>query len=107
MARLFQIRCLAALVLLGGCADNRQQPQLEGIKIDELAPAGSSNSETIEIVEEPFTRDVCNDFVPAELIPIRFSLLHVCKSIGKLIILLAKSGFSSIRKARSQKEQCR
>jgi hypothetical protein len=40
MARLFQILCLAALVLLGGCADNRQQPQLEGIKIEELAPTG-------------------------------------------------------------------
>ena len=56
---------------------------------------GCANADDIEIVGEPFPQNVCNDFVLPEMVPIRFSLLHVCKSIGKQIILLAKSGFSS------------
>ena len=78
-----------------------------GFGSTELATGGCSNPEAIKIVGEPFPRDVCSDFIQAQLIPIRFSLAHVCKSIGKQIILLAKSGFSSTQKAHSQKEQCR
>jgi hypothetical protein len=64
---------------------------------------GCSNQEAIEIIGEPFPQDVCNNFVPAELIPIRFSLAHVCKSIGKQMLLLVKSGFLKT----SNKEKCR
>jgi uncharacterized protein (DUF362 family) len=52
---------------------------------------GCTNSDNIEIVGDPFPQTVCTDFVLAEPIPIRFSLLHVCKSICKQMILLAKS----------------
>ncbi len=52
---------------------------------------GCANAESIEITGDPFPKAVCTDFVMAEPIPIRFSLLHVCKSIGKQMILLAKS----------------
>lgn len=40
MIRPFQMLCLAVMVLLAGCEDNRRGPQLEGIKIEELAPTG-------------------------------------------------------------------
>ena len=53
---------------------------------------GCTNPDNIEIVGDEFPKAVCTDFIPAELIPIRFSLLHVCKSVCKQIILLAKSG---------------
>ncbi|MCJ7728487.1 MAG: DUF362 domain-containing protein [Sedimentisphaerales bacterium] len=52
---------------------------------------GCTNPETIEIVGDQFPDTICNDFVLAEPIPIRFSLLHVCKSICKQAVLLAKS----------------
>jgi uncharacterized protein (DUF362 family) len=52
---------------------------------------GCADFERIEIVGDPFPQIVCTDFVLAEPIPIRFSLLHVCKSICKQMILLAKT----------------
>lgn len=52
---------------------------------------GCASFETIEIVGDRFPHTVCTDFVLAEPIPIRFSLLHVCKSVCKQMILLAKS----------------
>jgi uncharacterized protein (DUF362 family) len=52
---------------------------------------GCANSDNIEIIGDPFPQTVCTDFVLAEPIPIRFSLLHVCKSVCKQMILLAKS----------------
>jgi uncharacterized protein (DUF362 family) len=53
---------------------------------------GCTNPDNIEIVGDEFPKTICTDFIPAQLIPIRFSLLHVCKSICKQVILLAKSG---------------
>lgn len=52
---------------------------------------GCSNPEKIEIAGDEFPQDVCTDFEMPKMIPIRFSLLHVCKSICKQIMLLAKS----------------
>ncbi|MBN2019757.1 MAG: DUF362 domain-containing protein [Sedimentisphaerales bacterium] len=51
---------------------------------------GCKSIKDIQIVGDDFSRDICTDFVPAKLIPIRFSLLHVCKSVCRQIILLAK-----------------
>jgi len=51
---------------------------------------GCANFGDIEIAGDPFPKTVCTDFVPAEPIPIRFSLLHVCKSVCKQILLLAR-----------------
>lgn len=45
----------------------------------------------IKILGDEFAENTCTDFEPAKLIPLRFTLPHVCKSIGKQIILLAKS----------------
>ncbi len=55
---------------------------------------GCTSFERIEIVGDGFPQTVCTDFVPAKQIPIRFSLLHVCKSILKQITLMAKSKVS-------------
>ncbi len=52
---------------------------------------GCSDFERIEIAGEPLPQPACTDFQPAPLIPIRFSLPHVCKSICKQLLLLAKS----------------
>jgi uncharacterized protein (DUF362 family) len=51
---------------------------------------GCANYDDIKIVGESFPETVCTDFVLAEPIPIRFSLLHVCKSVCKQVLLLAR-----------------
>jgi uncharacterized protein (DUF362 family) len=57
---------------------------------------GCSDFDRIKIVGDPLPQKPCTDFELPRLIPIRFSLPHVCRSIVKQIILLAKS-----RRARS------
>lgn len=52
---------------------------------------GCSDPAKIQIAGDDFSNDICTDFKLPELIPIRFSLLHVCKSICKQILLLSKS----------------
>jgi uncharacterized protein (DUF362 family) len=47
--------------------------------------------EKIKILGDNFPENPCTDFELPKLIPLRFSFLHVCKSIGKQILLLAKS----------------
>jgi uncharacterized protein (DUF362 family) len=54
---------------------------------------GCAELNDIVVVGEKFEDHLCNDFVPAPLTPIRFSLLHVCKSICKQTVLLASSPF--------------
>jgi len=49
--------------------------------------------ETLEIIGDNLPADVCEDFEIPPLIPVRFSLLYICKSIVKQIILLVKSAF--------------
>jgi uncharacterized protein (DUF362 family) len=58
---------------------------------------GSSDDEKIEILGDDVPEEPCTDFELPELIPIRFSLPHVCKSIGKQIILLAKAAVKKMR----------
>jgi len=53
---------------------------------------GCSDRQKIKIVGDDFPKKVCTDFVLAQQIPIRFSLPHVCRSICKQILLLAKAG---------------
>jgi uncharacterized protein (DUF362 family) len=45
----------------------------------------------IKIIGDDFPQEACRDFDLPPLTPLRFSLLHVCKSICKQIFLLAKS----------------
>jgi len=52
---------------------------------------GCSDWQRIKVVGDGFPDEVCEDFELPELIPIRFSLLRVCRSIGRQIFLLAKS----------------
>jgi uncharacterized protein (DUF362 family) len=51
---------------------------------------GCSDEEKIEINGDNYKGNICTDFKPAKLIPIRFSLPHVCKSIFKQLLLLLK-----------------
>ncbi|MFC1676335.1 DUF362 domain-containing protein [Planctomycetota bacterium] len=55
---------------------------------------GCSKTETIDVVGDDFKENICTDFQPAQLIPIRFSLLHVCKSIAKQLLLITKNAFA-------------
>jgi uncharacterized protein (DUF362 family) len=52
---------------------------------------GCSDIAKIEIAGDDFPQNICTDFQLPKMIPIRFSLLHVCKSICKQILLLAKA----------------
>ena len=52
---------------------------------------GCSEAASIKIAGDDYSQNICTDFELPELIPIRFSLLHVCKSICKQILLLTKS----------------
>ncbi|MHC4555922.1 MAG: DUF362 domain-containing protein [Planctomycetota bacterium] len=57
---------------------------------------GCSDSARIKIAGDDFSPSICTDFKLPELIPIRFSLLHVCKSICKQILLLAKAAIKRL-----------
>ena len=61
---------------------------------------GVSNPEKIEIKGDDFLKNICTDFKPAQLVPIRFSLPHVCKSILKQILMLTKSIVKKLRSNR-------
>jgi len=52
---------------------------------------GCSNPAKITIAGDDFPQNICTDFELPELIPIRFSLPHVCKSICKQILMMMKS----------------
>ena len=52
---------------------------------------GCSDTAKIEIAGDDFPQNICTDFQLPKMVPIRFSLLHVCKSICKQILLLAKA----------------
>jgi uncharacterized protein (DUF362 family) len=55
-----------------------------------------SDEDSIEILGDDFSDKICTDFELSEPSPLRFSLLHVCKSIGKQIFLLAKATLKKI-----------
>ena len=59
---------------------------------------GCSDLGKIKILGDDFSKSICTDFELAETVPIRFSLPHVCRSICKQIILLAKSGVKRINR---------
>jgi uncharacterized protein (DUF362 family) len=58
---------------------------------------GCSDPAQIEITGDGFSPGTCVDFKLPELVPIRFSLLHVCKSICKQIFLLAEAAIKRLR----------
>jgi len=52
---------------------------------------GCSDPTKIKIAGDNFPQTICTDFQLAKPLPLRFSFLHVCKSICKQILLLAKA----------------
>ena len=54
------------------------------------------DEDNIKILGDDFPESICMDFELPEPTPLRFSLLHVFKSIGKQIILLAKAAIKRI-----------
>lgn len=68
-----------------------QPANLPIIKTARQMEFGCSDAAKIEIIGDAFPTNICTDFEMPKLIPIRFSLLHVCKSICKQIFLLAKA----------------
>jgi uncharacterized protein (DUF362 family) len=61
------------------------------IKTAKLMGLNSPEADSIKILGDSLPKSPCTDFELPRLIPIRFSLPHVCKSICKQIFLLAKS----------------
>jgi uncharacterized protein (DUF362 family) len=59
--------------------------------------SGCYNGEQIEILGDDFLHGICTDFELSKLIPLRFSLLHVCKSVCKQILLLAETATKKLR----------
>ena len=70
---------------------NIKPDELPIIKTARQMRLAFSDKDNIKILGEDFPESICTDFELPELVPLRFSLLHVCKSIGKQIILLAKA----------------
>jgi len=72
---------------------NIKAEELPMIKTARQIGFGCSDFEKIEILGDGFPETVCTDLELPELIPLRFSFLHVCRSICKQILLLGKSLF--------------
>jgi len=75
------------------------------IKTAKQISFGCSDPAKITIAGDDFSQSICTDFKMAELIPIRFSLLHVCKSICKQILLLVKSAAKKLAPENSDKAE--
>jgi len=77
---------------------NIKPEELPIIKTARQMGFGCSDPDKIEITGDNFSKSVCTDFELGKPVPLRFSLLHVCKSIGKQIILLAKAAIKRIKR---------
>ncbi|HUU18430.1 MAG TPA: DUF362 domain-containing protein [Sedimentisphaerales bacterium] len=62
---------------------------------------GCSDITEIEIAGDDFPQSICTDFQLPKMVPIRFSLLHVCKSICKQILLLTKAAIKKLHSDKS------
>jgi uncharacterized protein (DUF362 family) len=62
---------------------------------------GCSDLTKIDIAGDDFSQNICTDFQLPELVPIGFSLLHVCKSICKQILLLTKAAIKKLHSNKS------
>jgi uncharacterized protein (DUF362 family) len=69
---------------------NIRPQDLPIIKTARQTGFGCSDSSRIRIVGDNLPKNECTDFELPRLIPIRFSLAHVCKSFCKQILLLLK-----------------
>jgi len=71
------------------------------IKTAQKTGFGCSELGEIKILGDGFGENICMDFEPAEPLAIRFSLLHVCKSICKQILLLARAAVKKLLQPQS------
>ncbi|MGB2864371.1 MAG: hypothetical protein WBC05_13660, partial [Sedimentisphaerales bacterium] len=81
--------------------------ELEDVPIIKTAKQtgfGCSDPAKIKIAGDDFSQSICTDFKLPELVPIRFSLPHVCKSICKQILLLTKSAAKKLTVEKSEKK---
>jgi len=76
---------------------NIKPEELPIIKTARQIGFGCSEPDEIKISGDNFPESICTDFKLAQPVPLRFSLLHVCKSICKQIILLAKAAIRKFR----------
>ncbi|MBN1513046.1 MAG: hypothetical protein JXB13_13610, partial [Phycisphaerae bacterium] len=51
---------------------------------------GCSDLDRIEVVGDALPETPCADFLLPQLMPIKFSLPHICRSLGKQFLLLAR-----------------
>ncbi|HLB74469.1 MAG TPA: DUF362 domain-containing protein, partial [Sedimentisphaerales bacterium] len=51
---------------------------------------GCGDREKIQTLGDDYSLSIASDFQLPSLVPVRFSLLHVCKSVCKQILLLAR-----------------
>jgi uncharacterized protein (DUF362 family) len=77
---------------------NIKPDDLPIIKTARQVGFGCSDLSRIEILGDGLPQNICMDFKLAEPVPIRFSLPHVCRSICKQILLLAKSAVKRINR---------
>jgi len=64
---------------------------------------GYSDLDRIQVVGDAGPKKACADFQAAKLVPIRFSLVHVIRSVIRQIVLLAKTKKQDSQEARSKK----
>jgi uncharacterized protein (DUF362 family) len=69
---------------------NRKPDEFPVIRTARQIGFGCSRIEEIHIAGDDYTDDICTDFELPALIPIRFSLAHVCKSIIKQFLILLR-----------------
>jgi len=62
---------------------------------------GCSDPAKIKIDGDNFPQTICTDFKLAKPVPLRFSFLHVCKSICKQILLLTKAAINKLHPNKS------
>ena len=84
---------------------NIEPEEVPIIKTAKQISFGCSDPAKIKITGDDFPQSICTDFELPELIPIRFSLLHVCKSICKQILLLTKSSAKKLIAEKAEKKQ--
>ena len=72
---------------------NIRPEELPMIKTARQIGFGCWERDKIKVIGDDFPQTVCTDFELPKLIPLRFTFLHVCKSICKQVLLLAKSLF--------------
>jgi uncharacterized protein (DUF362 family) len=76
---------------------NIQPDELPILKTARQLGLSYSDEDSIEILGDDFSDNICTDFKLSEPSPLRFSLLHVCKSICKQITLLTKAAIQKSR----------